>query len=812
MSAELGQAYVQIMPTAKGIKTNLESALTGEVQSAGSGLGSKFGQFFSKNAKSLLTAGLVAGLAVAVKKGVNALKDGIKATAEYGDHVDKMSQKIGFTSDEYQKWDYVLGRAGTSVDKMAPVMKKLSTAAIENSEAFQQLGISQEEVQKMSPGELFSRTVTELSKMENQTERTALASKLLGRGATELGPLLNQGSKAIEEQMEIAEKYGMIMPESAVKASAAFQDSLLTMQMTMTGLKNRMMSEFLPAATKVTDGLAKVFAGDMSGLDEVSEGITGIIDKMAEMAPKVLEVGGSVVKALAGAVLSHTPEILSSIGNLFMSILTGISSHVPEIANVISTGIQGFISFIVTNGPTIIKAVLDLGSAILMGIGQAVASGIQWVVQNGPTLVTNFVESVKQNLPKIVQTGLDMLGKLIKGILNGIKNIPSAVGKLISSFNKSGNTQGKSVIQTGVSIVSNLVKGLISGVGAIVGAVGSLVLSAINRFLSGNWIGSAVQAVGKIVSGIASAVGTVVTAIGNLVKSAIEKFKSGQWLASGKDAINKIKEGISSVAESVKNALGSLADKAINFFKGKGWTSSGSDAGQKVSDGIKSKNGAAQSAGGGLGDNAIKGVNSKRGGMNSAGGSLGDNNNSGINSKAGGASSAGRNLGQSALNAISGFAGSAASAGANFGKSFVDNINAYGAAAGAAGRNLGNLASLGLNSTGGIFAGSPSKRSTRSGRWFAQGFMIGIQDEAKGAIEAATDLGAEAVKALDDNLDIVSMNFEKPNASIAPGSALGQVITLLSELVGKDVNVYLDGQKVSDELTPYINRNLGEVY
>ena len=208
--ADIGQAYVQIIPKAEGISGKITDVLSGEAGSAGTKVGGLFSKGFGgKVAKAAAVGGaaLAAGLAV----GGAALKKGIQQTAEYGDNVDKMSQKIGFSAEEYQKWDYVLQRAGTDIGRMAPVMKTLSSQAASNSAAFQELGISQEQVAKMSQGELFTTTISKLSEMENQTERTALASKLLGRGATELGPLMNEGSAAIEEQMKIAEQYGMVM-------------------------------------------------------------------------------------------------------------------------------------------------------------------------------------------------------------------------------------------------------------------------------------------------------------------------------------------------------------------------------------------------------------------------------------------------------------------------------------------------------------------------------------------------------------------------------------------------------------------------
>ena len=72
----LGQAYVQIMPSAKGIGSNLSKTLSGEMGSAGDSIGGGL----SKSIGSSLLKGLsVIGVGAAVKK---LFSDAIQAGAE----------------------------------------------------------------------------------------------------------------------------------------------------------------------------------------------------------------------------------------------------------------------------------------------------------------------------------------------------------------------------------------------------------------------------------------------------------------------------------------------------------------------------------------------------------------------------------------------------------------------------------------------------------------------------------------------------------------------------------------------------------
>ena len=121
MSTELGKAYVQIVPSAKGISGSITSELSPETEAAGQKTGKGFA---GKLAKGLAVGGaaIAAGSAAAL---VGIVK-GAKGVSEYGDNVDKMSQKLGLSSDAYQKWDYVLNLAGTDMGSMTTGLKTLT--------------------------------------------------------------------------------------------------------------------------------------------------------------------------------------------------------------------------------------------------------------------------------------------------------------------------------------------------------------------------------------------------------------------------------------------------------------------------------------------------------------------------------------------------------------------------------------------------------------------------------------------------------------------------------------------------------------
>ena len=443
-----------------------------------------FGGRFSKATK--VGAAAAAALGVAAGYAGKKIVDGAKQVAEYGDKVDKMSQKIGISAEAYQKWDYVMQRAGGNVDQLKMGMKTLSQQAEKNSDAFQKLGISQEEVQSLNQEELFERTIKGLSDMEAGTERTALASQLLGRAGADMGPLLNQGSKAIEEQMEIAEKYGMVMPDATVKASAAFEDSMTTMQMTAQGLKNRLLGEFLPAMTQVTDGIAKLFTGDMSGLDDVVAGIEGFIGKIGEMAPKVLSAGGKLAMELLKGLIKKLPDLISAGGQMLGKLLEGLQNAASGAGGTIGNIISALVQFVTANAPMMIQAAMSLALALAQGLVQAIPT----IIASIPKIISGIVETL---------TGFDWaaVGKTVLSLLaNGVRAagglLKSAITKPISAVKTAISSGFSAAKQKAISYMQALKDGVKKKIDSAADAV-KRVVNKIKNFFPIN--------VGKIFSG-----------------------------------------------------------------------------------------------------------------------------------------------------------------------------------------------------------------------------------------------------------------------------------------------------------------------
>lgn len=361
----------------------------GEAENKASSFGSK-----------LKTAMGVGGAAIAAVTGATAaLATGLVkdagAVAQYGDNIDKASQKLGMSAEAYQEWDAILQHSGTSVEALAMPMRTLRAAAESGKDAFDKLGFSQEQVASMNSEELFNATITALQGVTDENERAALATDLLGRGAMELGPLLNTSAEDTEAMRQRVHELGGVMSDESVKAAAAFQDSLQDLQTAFGGLKRGLTEDFMPGITTVMNGLTQIFSGDSdSGIAMVSEGVDSVLTSLTDNLPMFLETGVAILDSLLQAFIDNLPKLLEMGAKLIAQLVAGLISSIPTLLKSVPEIIKAIISGLVAGWPSIRDAGKDLIQEVGNGIMAMLGKAKEW----GGDLLQNFIDGIKAKI------------------------------------------------------------------------------------------------------------------------------------------------------------------------------------------------------------------------------------------------------------------------------------------------------------------------------------------------------------------------------------------------------------------------------
>lgn len=477
-----------------------------DVKEKANGLGSTL----SKAAK--VGGASLAAIGTAATATTKALVSGANATAQYGDAIDKNSQKVGLSTKAYQEWDYAMQISGTSMENCAVGLKTLTNKVddLKNGSAnatktFDKLGISLADVEDKSREEIFGQVVSGLQNITDEAEKAAIANDLFGRSGQELLPMFNLTNEETQKLIEEANEYGMVMGSDAVDASAAFQDSLTKMQGTIAGVKNGILGGLLPGFTDVTDGLAMLVNGADGAEDKIAQGVENVMNNITQALPKIIDVITrlipkltpvivSIITKIADVLMKNLPTILKVGVNILLQLIKGITSMIPELIPCIVECIMAIVQGLLENMDLIIEG----GIQLVLGIIDGIISALPVLMENAPQIIVSVVTALIKALPQVLSFGVRLVGTLVTGIASVVSKIPETLIKAFSEAWKGiqevfstvadffatifGNawTAVKNVFSIGGKIFDGIKDGIVNGFKIIVNGI----ITGINKVVA----------------------------------------------------------------------------------------------------------------------------------------------------------------------------------------------------------------------------------------------------------------------------------------------------------------------------------------
>lgn len=466
------------------------------------------------------------------------------------DDLNTLSKQTGISTHDLQMYAASADLVDVSVETMAKTHGKLKKNMLSASEGkaqaeyFTQLGVAVTD----SNGELrdsndvFQETIEALGRMENETERDAIAMQIFGKSANELNPLIEDGGETYAKVAEIMSKYGLepVSQEELDKANE-FNDTIDTIKLVFTQamqiIGSKIAGYLVPVMQKVVDKAAQI-AEFIAGLDGgVLAKIMAAGGAIAALAPALIIIGkleqafGSVQKKVA-LLAQKIPAIGKALSFLSANpIVLLVAAFVALAAVVAKTGISadeitakitGIAAMIQANMPQIIETVVQT----IVTLIQTIAQMAPVLVEGAVTLFTGFVDALPIILPVLMQ----------------------GIAQLIMSIVQALPGMAISLIQAAVSIARTLWQGVQRVFSNVVGWFG-------------NVFGQAWQAVKRKFAGWASFWGGLWTNIRN-------KFTNiGTHIASAiSGAVRSGINGVISRIESIINSAVSIINGAIGLI------------------------------------------------------------------------------------------------------------------------------------------------------------------------------------------------------------------------------------------------------
>jgi len=521
------------------------------------GLGTKLGKGI-KTAAKWGTA--IVGGATAAAGGLLAVTN---QTAEYADEIDKLSERTGINREELQRWKYAAAQSDADIGKLEVGVKKLSDVmddAINGNEkateAFNQLGISIDDLKNKSQEQIFEEVMAGLADMEQGAQRNALGNDLLGKSYTEMLPLLNAGSQGIKELKDRADELGVVMSEDAVIANVTFGDTLEDIKQSFSGIVRGLTNSFLPMMQQFADFIVanmpmihEMLGNVFSGLGEavtavlpilvdmIQNALPPLIELFSEIAtnilPILIELFGSIAADVLPVFISLFTDIIKEIAPVFIQLLEVVVKDVLPplldlfsilIGDILPPLIEFFGEIISTLLPPLIELFSEIMDAIMPVLIELFNTFVEVVLPPLMELIDEIVQVILPPLLAIfnelaeivlplVMTVFEAMLPVIEPIMNAIADVIGIVLALIK-----GDWEG---VWNGIkSFFSNIWDAIVKaaeGFGKIFGKI----FEGIKKVITGIWDG--------IVDGIKGAINFIIKGINAFIRG-LNKIKIPDWV------------------------------------------------------------------------------------------------------------------------------------------------------------------------------------------------------------------------------------------------------------------------------------------
>lgn len=544
MATEIAKAYVQLIPSAKGIKGSIENTLSSEVSSAGSSLGGLLGGNLVKTLGGIVAAaGIGKMIQSSILEGANLQQSLGGVETLFKDSADKVILNAknayitaGMSANEYM--ETVTGFSASLLQSLAgdteQAAAKADMALLDMSDNANKFGTSMELIKNAYSG--FAKQ-----------NYTMLDNLKLGYGGTrtEMERLLKDAQKIsgieynIDSLADVYDAIHVIQDElgiagtTALEASKTFSGSFSAMKAAA--------SNFLGALS-----LGEDVGPTLEALTETT--ITFLADNLLPMVGNIFKslpiVIGTAIKYSIPKMKALGKELISNFSrglkNNIISAYSSFNSTINNILNLITERLPGFLS---------------VGVNLLTNIANGIFSAMPSLIKIASDLVLSFTKFIFDNYPVILKAGADLIMNIVNGIAENLPKMGESAVNAIGNFIDYLVEEGPSIYEQGKNIIVNLAQGLIDKLPDIawsaIEIIGKLIATLIEKwpdiFTAGKDI------IISMISGIGEMLSSVVEKMAEIGQAIVDEIAKVDLLQTGKDILDSLLDGFEEVWENIKS-------------------------------------------------------------------------------------------------------------------------------------------------------------------------------------------------------------------------------------------------------------------
>ena len=357
-----------------------------------------------------------------------------------------------------------------------------------------------------------------LKKCNSEQERATLITETL----TGLYGDAAEAYKETNDEVIRANIANDVWMESLAGLGGAVEPIITDVKMLGAGL----LSDLVPGVERMAEAVQGLMNGDTSGLSGFGTALagmfTGLLDKVTQMAPTLLQVGGEIISGL----------------------VTGIQTYLPM--------------------------VVDKGAEMLGKLGEGIRTGLPNLVSRALDIVMGFAETLYNNAPKLIKAGFDFLKNLVQGITGSLPTLLAKAPEIVSKFANIINDNFPTILAKGVGLIWELIKGIIQAIPTLVRNIPKIITAIVDVWEAFNWLSLGTKAITLMKNGIVSMWGAIKTAGKGVMDACTGALRSlpQNLLKLGKQAISGLGNALRNGLSTVKSGATVIFNGVVNFFKG----------------------------------------------------------------------------------------------------------------------------------------------------------------------------------------------------------------------------------------------------
>lgn len=238
--------------------------------------------------------GVLAGVGVTLSAG--AFVALVKSSADSIDHIGKLSDRLGVTTESLLTMRHAADLAGISTEEMDGALSKMlqnlggAQSSVDGGkigDALSQLGLSAKQLANTDTDKALGMIADGMSKIQNPAQRAATAVAIFGKAGQKLLPMLMEGSQGIAKARQDLEKSGGLFSRADALRVEAANDAITRLKLTTQALGQQFAIQLSPFIEAAADKLRDMATSGTGMAEKVTSGLGIVRDAVAFVADEV---------------------------------------------------------------------------------------------------------------------------------------------------------------------------------------------------------------------------------------------------------------------------------------------------------------------------------------------------------------------------------------------------------------------------------------------------------------------------------------------------------------------------------------------